>query len=188
MGIARALDLATDGRLVSLPIPSRRPDREVQLTPERWDALLELLSANTETWLWHVIFNYQLMEVLKPDHPAYTVENLRTDDPTTVIPLDDWDAGHFIGMAGLWRRNGAWWLLLLDTYKQRGFDGYQPQPGELMRNGLIRADGRGGGVQLLMPRDRIAAARAAIEALGLEIGMWDNGSTWPDDWEWRPVA
>lgn len=188
MGIARALDIATDGELVSLPIPSRRADGEVQFTLERWDTLLELLAANISTWRWHVIFNYQMMEALKPDDPAYTIENLRRSDPAEAIPLDDWDAGHFIGMAGLWRRAGAWWLLLLDTFKQRGFDGYQPQPGELIRRGLIRADGRGGGILLLVPRKHFAEARAASEALGLDIGMWDNGSTEPADWEWRPVA
>jgi hypothetical protein len=188
MGIARAVDLATSGELVSLPVPSRRADREIQFTPERFDAFLELLAANTAAWRWHAIFNYQLVEVLKPDDPAYTIDNLHRADPTDVIPLDDWDAGHFIGIAGLWRRAGAWWLLLLDTFKGRGFGGYQPQPGELMRKGLIREDGRGGGVLLLLPRPAFAIAKAAIENLSLDLGMWDNGSTAPEDWEWRPAA
>lgn len=186
MGIARALDLATEGALVSLPVPSRRPDHTPQLTPERWDAFLRLLSDKTAAWRWHAIFNYQMMEVLKPDHPAFVAENLRLPDPSSIIPRDDWDAGHFIGMAGLWQMKGARWLLLLDTYKRRGFDGYQPQPAELMRRGLIRADGREGGVLLMLPRDVFDEARASIEGLGLGIGMWDNGSTGPEDWEWRP--
>lgn len=184
-GIARAVALGTRGSLVSLPIASRDEDGTVTLTEARWGELLELLAARMERWRWHAILNFQLVEVLKPDDPAFTVENLRLSDPTAAIPLDDWDVGHFVGLGGIWPGGDDTWLLLLDTYKQRGFSGYQPQPAELMRRGLVRRDGRGGGVQLLLPREVLDEAVDEVRAIGLEPRMWHNGSREPEDWAWQ---
>jgi hypothetical protein len=93
--------------------------------------------------------------------------------------------GHFAGIGGLWRdATGEAWVLLLDTYKDRGWDGYEPQPAELMRRGLVREDGREGGLLLVVPREHLAALHAAIAAIGLEVRMWGNGSLEPEGWTW----
>jgi len=76
-------------------------------------------------------------------------------------------------------------MLLLDTYKARGFQGYEPQPAELLRRGLVREDGREGGLLVVLPREQLDEVRAAIEALGLEIRMWSNGSLEPEGWRWE---
>ncbi len=184
-GVARAIAVGTSGQLGSLPISARIGDA-VQLTPERWAALLELLAAHVDAWRWHVVLNYESDLLLRPNDPAFTPGNLRLPNPETVIPHDDWHVGHFVGVAGLWRMDdGPWWLLLFDTYKERGFDGYQPQPAELMRRGLVRSDGRGGGLLVVVPRDAIDEAAAAIEGIGLCLTIWSNGSTEPDDWAWE---
>ncbi len=185
-GLARAGALATGGDLVSLPVAARRNDGSVQLTPDRWTALLDRLSRSTSDWRWHGILNYQTDALLRPDDPAYTVENLRAPDPGRSIPLDDWGVGHFGGLAGLWLDRGAgqWWLALLDTYKERGFAGYQPQPAELVRQGLARTDGREGGLLIIVPRTALRPAADAMDALGLDLRMWDNGSSPPADWRW----
>lgn len=184
-GIARAVALGTYGALVSLPVAARLADGTVQLTEARWQGLLEILARRLRDWRWHAILNFQLVELLKPNHPAYTVDNLRLPDPQAVIPLDDWDVGHFVGVGGLWTGPDPWWLLLLDTFKERGFDGYQPQPAELMRRGLVRRDGRGGGIQLILPRECLGEATDAVRSLGLEPRMWSNGSPEPEDWAWQ---
>lgn len=184
-GIGRAIALGTEGALVSLPIASRLADGTVQLTEERWAELLRLLAARTAAWRWHAILNFQLVEILKPDDPAYTLENLRAPDPTALVPFDDWDVGHFVGIGGIWTEPDPW-VLLLDTYKGRGFAGYQPQPAELVRRGLVRRDGRGGGIQLVLPRASLDEALGEVGALGLEPRMWHNGSPEPEDWAWRP--
>jgi hypothetical protein len=103
------------------------------------------------------------------------------------IPRDDWGVGHVAGLLGLWRRriDGEWWLVLLDTYKERGFDGYQPQPAAVVRQALVREDGRGGGLLLVLPRATVVQATAALRRLGIEPRMWSNGSPEPDDWTWR---
>ncbi|OGN82170.1 MAG: hypothetical protein A2X23_05950 [Chloroflexi bacterium GWC2_73_18] len=186
-GVARAVALGSRGRLTSLPLASRLADGTVQLTPERWERLLDLLAAHVAEWRWHAVFNYQSDQLLRPDDPSFTPANLRAPDVETRIPRDDWGVGHFVGLAGLWRMSwtGPWWLLLFDTYKERGFAGYQPQPAELMRLGLVREDGRGGGLLLILPRTALEGAAAAVAGLGLVARTWSNGSTEPDDWTWE---
>lgn len=190
MGVARAIAVGTDGALGTVPIPGRiggRGDGAVQLTPERWDRLFDLLGEHLRGWDLHIVFNYDVDPLLKPDAPDYTSEALRQPDAIERLPRDDWHVGHFVGLAGMWRRPwGEPWLVLFDTYKGRGFDGYQPQPAELMRRGLVREDGRGGGLLLVVRSALLPEAMRAVEALGLEVGSWDNGSPDPDDWTWEP--
>lgn len=190
MGVARAIAVATNGELGTVPIPGRiggRGDGEIQLTPERWHAVFDLLAGRLDQWDLHAIFNYDSDPLLKPDAPAYTAEALRQPDASEVLPRDDWHVGHFVGLAGLWRRPwGEPWLVLFDTYKGRGFDGYQPQPAELMRRGLVREDGRGGGLLLVLRSALLSDAIRAVEEMGLEVGAWDNGSPDPDDRTWQP--
>jgi hypothetical protein len=186
VGLTRAISLGTEGALASLPIPARLPDGSVQLTHERWTSLLQMLAEHVSDWQWHAILNYETSQLLRPDDPSFTPQNLRLPDPTVAIPLDSWNVGHFAGLAGLWRSvTGQWWLLLLDSYKERGFDGYQPQPAELMRRGLVREDGRGGGMLLVLRAEVLRAVAAEIEGLDLVPSTWSNGSTPPEDWQWE---
>jgi hypothetical protein len=76
-------------------------------------------------------------------------------------------------------------LLLLDSAKNRGFNGYQPQPGELLRQGLIRRDGRGGGIHLILESGYLEKALRDLRALEIEFMMWSNGSPEPTDWVWK---
>ena len=186
-GVARAIAVGTGGALATVPVPGRGSDGEPQLSSERWNALLDLIGSHLASWSVHAIFNYESDQLLKPEAPAYQSGALLRPDATDTIPRDDWGVGHFAGLAGLWRRPwGERWIVLFDTYKERGFDGYQPQPAELMRRALIREDGRGGGVLLVLPREHIARALTRVADLGLVTGMWDNASPDPDDWAWEP--
>jgi hypothetical protein len=186
-GVARAIAVTTDGALGTVPIPGRGRDGRPQLTDERWAALFDLLHARLADWDLHVVFNYQSDHLLKPNAPEYTVEALRDQAAIAGLPRDDWGVGHFAGLAGLWQRPwGERWIVLFDTYKDRGFGGYQPQPADLMRQGLIRTDGRGGGMLLVLPSARLGEALAAVRNLGLEAAPWANGSPDPEDWHWEP--
>jgi hypothetical protein len=180
-GIARAIAIGTDGRLGAVPIAGRMADGTVTLDERRFEALFDLLAAGLATWRLHLILNYQSDELLGPRSPAYTADGLRAPGAIDRLPRDDWGVGHFAGVAGLWRRpSGERWMLLLDTYKERGFDGYQPQPADLVRRGLVRSDGRGGGALLIVPSDDLSDLERAVRELGIEPRMWSNGSPPPD--------
>jgi hypothetical protein len=144
--------------------------------------LFDLLLSNVATWRLHAILNYESDQLLAPRSAAYTPDNLRAPDVLERVPHDDWGVGHFVGLAGLWRRpDGTPWMLLFDTYKERGFDGYQPQPAELVRRGLVRTDGREGGILLVVPRETLALVEGELSRIGIEPRMWSNGSPAPDE-------
>jgi hypothetical protein len=185
-GTARIIALASNGSLVTLPIPARDTDGRVLMTPSAWEALLDLVADRLEAWRPHLIVNYESDQLLDPRSPTYSAENLASPDPAAVIPLDSWGVGHFAGIGALWRApDDSRWMLILDTYRDRGFSRYQPQPAELVRRSLVREDGREGGLLLILPREHLEDARSTIETLGLEARMWGNGSPEPAGWSWE---
>ena len=186
-GTARIIATASGGSLVTLPVPARDAAGTISLTDHAWDGLLDLLTERLVGWRVHAIANYESDQLLDPTSPAYQASALTSADPAAVIPLDDWGVGHFAGVGAVWRApDGRRWVLLLDTYRDRGFSRYEPQPAELLRRALVRSDGRDGGLLLVLARDQLDAATAAVEALGLEVRMWGNGSSEPVGWAWEP--
>jgi hypothetical protein len=182
-GIARAIAVGSGGALATLPLPARDAGGRVLLDPARWAGLLDVLGEHLVAWRIHPIANYEADQLLDPTTEAYRsgLANRPVDD----LPRDRWGVGHFAGVGALWRdATGAAWVLLLDTYKDRGWDGYEPQPAELLRRGLVREDGRDGGLLLVVPREHLAELQAAVEAIGLEVRMWGNGSLEPEGWTW----
>jgi hypothetical protein len=183
-GIARAIAIGSGGALVTLPVPARDPHRRVLATPGRFDALLDLIESHLETWRIHPIANLEVDQLLDATSDEFAPEALAGPDPEAAIPRERWGVGHFVGIGALWRTDGRRWVLLLDTYKARGFSGYVPMPAESLRRGVVREDGRDGGLLLVMRRESLDAARKAIESLGFEIRMWGNGSLEPEGWSW----
>lgn len=184
-GTARAIAVASDGALVTLPVPARTADGDVVLTPERFDALLDVIEANLETWNVHPIANLEVDQLLDATSDAYEPAALTGPDPDAAIPREAWGVGHFVGVGAFWRAaDGRRWVLLLDTYKARGFDGYVPQPAEALRRAIVREDGREGGLLLVLPRSALEDARRGVADLGLEVRMWGNGSLEPEGWTW----
>jgi hypothetical protein len=186
-GTARVVATASGGALVTLPIPARTAVGAIVLTETAWDGLLDLLVARLGEWRLQAIVNYHSDELLDPAAPEYDADNLASPHPEAVIPLDRWGVGHFAGIGALWRGlDGRRWVLLLDTYRERGFSRYEPQPADLLRRALVREDGRDGGVLLVLPREHLDAATTAVEGLGLALRMWGNGSPEPEGWTWAP--
>jgi hypothetical protein len=186
-GTARIVATASGGALVTLPIAARTADGAVLLTEAAWDGLLDLLVDRLDAWRLHAIANYHSDELLDPAAPEYDAATLASPDPEAAIPLDRWGVGHFAGIGAIWRApDDRRWVLLLDTYRDRGFSRYEPQPADLLRTAVVRTDGRDGGVLLVLPREHLDAATSAIEDLGLDLRMWSNGSPEPEGWTWAP--
>lgn len=184
-GTARAIAIASNGELVTLPVPGRRADTSVALTPDRFDGLLDLIEANLVTWNVHPIANLEVDQLLDCTSDTYGPDSLSGPDPDAAIPREAWGVGHFVGVGAFWRAaDGRRWVLLLDTYKARGFGGYVPQPAEALRRAIVREDGREGGLLLVLPRAVLDEAEAAVANLGLEVRMWGNGSLEPEGWTW----
>lgn len=185
-GVARAIALGSGGALVTLPVPARDGSGAVLLDPDRFDALLDLIESHLDSWRIHPIANLEVDQLLDATSDAYESHALAGPDPEATIPRERWGVGHFVGIGALWRGDeGRRWVLLLDTYKARGFGGYVPMPTDSLRRALVREDGRAGGLLLVLPRGSLEAAAAAIGALGLEIRMWGNGSLDPEGWAWE---
>jgi hypothetical protein len=184
-GTARVIATASNGALATLPMAARDAAGAVKLTDTAWDGLLDLFVEHIRDWRVQAVVNYDSDDLLDPTASAYTADALRGPNATAAIPLDRWGVGHFAGVGAEWRAaDDRRWLLLLDTYRGRGFDRYEPQPADLVRNALIRSDGRDGGILLILPREHLRAATEAVRALGLEPRMWGNGSPEPDGWAW----
>ena len=184
-GTARAVAVGSGGALITLPVPGRGRDGAVTMTPERFDALLDLVEAHLDDWGVHPIANLEVDQLLDATSDTYTAESLAGADPEASIPRERWGVGHFVGIGAFWHADGdRRWVLLLDTYKARGFEAYVPMPAESLRRAVVREDGRDGGLLLVIRRVALEAARQAIEAVGLEIRMWGNGSLEPEGWAW----
>ena len=185
-GTSRAIAVGSGGALVTIPIPARDSAGGVVLTEDRFDALLDLIEAHLDDWGVHPIANLEVDQLLDATSDAYTPDALTSADPEAAIPRERWGVGHFVGVGALWRGpDDRRWVLLLDTYKARGFDGYVPMPASTLRRALVREDGRDGGLLLVIRREARGVAREAIDSLGLPIRMWSNGSLEPEGWTWE---
>ena len=184
-GIARAIAEGSGGALVTLPLPARASDRAVLFTEERFDGLLDLIEAHRADWRVHPIANLEVDQLLDATGDAYGPAALAGPDPLSTIPRERWGVGHFVGIGAFWHAADRRWVLLLDTYKARGFEGYVPMPAESLRRAVVREDGRDGGLLLVIERQALDAAREATERLGLEVRMWGNGSLEPEGWTWE---
>ena len=109
----------------------------------------------------------------RPD-PALLLDYLagRAVEP----PSADWDCGHFLNIAGVIRSPGGPLLILRDTYRQLGWNGYHLQPATAVAAALARDDGKEGGVLCVCQPDTAEALRIRLGEIGLELRLWDNGS------------
>lgn len=91
-------------------------------------------------------------------------------------PPPDWDVGHFACVIA--RTTGARGSLyaIADTYPSLGRGGVHLQPREHLARALQRPDMAPGGVIFVVDDARAATVRGALRDLGLQEGVWDNGS------------
>jgi hypothetical protein len=185
-GFVRACEAASGGRLAAVPVPAVH-DGRVQLTAEAFDAVLSAVVDGR--FGAQVTLNYNLSHTLAPagilGHKyGLTALLTRWDDPEYFRRLD-WDVGHFTSLAGRLSRadSDRRYLLVRDSYRTFGWEGYHLQPESYVREGLVRADDdRDGGLLLVVPATERAPLESFLSERGLATGVWDNGSPY------RPVT
>jgi hypothetical protein len=91
-------------------------------------------------------------------------------------PAPDWDVGHFVCVVARARGRGGSAYAIADTYPSLGRAGVHVQPRERLARALQRPGMAPGGIVAVVAAADAAAARSAAEALGLQEGVWDNGS------------
>ena len=109
--------------------------------------------------------------------PALLMEHL-SGEPVEP-PAADWDCGHFVGIAGSVGGPGGTLLIVRDTYRQLGWDGYHLQPAGAMAAALSRGDGKEGGVLCVCEAAAAGALAGDLEGAGFDLRHWDNGSADP---------
>ncbi len=185
-GFVRACEAASGGRLAAVPVPAVRGE-SVQLTPAAFDAVLS--AAVEGRFGMQVALNYNLSHTLAPagllGHKYDPVALLTRWDALDYFRRLDWDVGHFTGFVGRLSRadSDRRYLLIRDSYRTFGWEGYHLQPESYVREGLVRAgDDRDGGLLLVLPADERPALESFLKREGLATGTWDNGSPY------RPVS
>jgi hypothetical protein len=125
------------------------------------------LVANVGTrWLW----------ASRP-HPSALVAYLAGQEP--VPPRADWDTGHYVNLAAVLSAPGRALVVVRDSYRSLGWEGYHLQPAEALAAALERGEDREGGVLCISPSSGEAALRRRLAEGGYDLRHWDNGT--PDD-------
>jgi hypothetical protein len=91
-------------------------------------------------------------------------------------PAADWDVGHFVELEMLIRGPKRSLVVVHDSYPSLGWDGRHLQPPRALAAALLRGDGREGGVLAVAANSRVEVVRALAVEIGLEIGIWNNGT------------
>ena len=91
-------------------------------------------------------------------------------------PPADWDVGHFVCIVGRVRGPRGSLYGVADTYPSLGRAGVHMQPAENLAAAIERRDKPAGGVIVAATAEEAPAVRAGAGDLGLNEGIWDNGT------------
>jgi hypothetical protein len=97
-------------------------------------------------------------------------------DGTLEGPPPDWDVGHFACVVARTGGPGGHIYTLADTYPALGAHGVHLQPEERLAAAIARPDKPAGGVIAVVAAAEAGAVRGAAASLGLQEGLWDNGT------------
>lgn len=163
--LVEAIEVAGRGRVRCLPVRGAWTPGRVEGLVEAGPRLGARLLANLRTgrlWGSRPPVEFLLAE-LKGRRPE-------------AEPPPDWDVGHFCELAHLVRGSRGSLVLVHDSYPSLGWKGYHLQPPRAVAGALVRGDGREGGVLAVVPAERAGEMKRLVLRLGLQTGIWDNGT------------
>jgi hypothetical protein len=165
-GLAQAIERLSDERLAAIPL--RGPWSASAL-----DGIFDLLAAleHPATLLANLATHH-----LWGSHPRaeQLLAHLLAGAPEG--PAPDWRVGHFACVFGRLHGPGGSLYGLADTYPSLGAGGVHLQPRERLAAAIERRDMPAGGVLAVLAAQDVPAVRAGAGALGLQEGLWDNGT------------
>jgi hypothetical protein len=163
-GLVMVIEQASGGELRAVPIRGLwSADRVERLVGEA-AGLGARLIANVRTGkLWG-------------SHPAPEQVLAELNGEATTGPAADWDVGHYIELAMLIRGPRGSLVAVRYSYPTLGWEGNHVQPPRTVAAALVRGDGREGGVLAVVHQRGAADVAALVRQLGLEVGVWNNGS------------
>lgn len=91
-------------------------------------------------------------------------------------PAPEWDAGHYVNLVASLRAGTRSLVVVRDSYRSLGWNGYHVQPAEAVARALERGDGREGGVLCVCRPEDEQPLRAELERGGYELRHWNNGT------------
>jgi hypothetical protein len=166
-GLVRAVAELSGGRRTAVPVAGP------------WDgrAVVELLTVAAAEDEAAVVLNMATAFLWGSRPPVHTLLRYLEDGDDAGGPPPDWHVGHFTGCLGAIRGARGTLVIVADTYPSLGSNAVYLQPAERVAAAL-RRDGLStdGGVLVIVPTARVDAMSGALEAAGLTIATWDNGS------------
>lgn len=163
-GLLRAIERLSKAQVKGVPMRGDWNAGRVEAIVDQSPALGARLIANIRTGaLWG-------------SHPSAQLLLAELGGEEVEGPSADWDVGHFVELTMLVSSHRGSLVIVHDTYPTMGLDGFHLQPTRAVARALLRGDGREGGVIAIAPPERTEALEAMARGLGLEVGLWDNGS------------
>jgi hypothetical protein len=162
--LAEVIEAASGGELRCVPMRGAWNAARVERLVDEARSVGSRLIANVRTGrLWG-------------SRPPVEILLAELDGEPVQDPAADWDVGHFVELEMLIRGPRRSLVVVHDSYPSLGLDGRHLQPPRALAAALLRGDGREGGVLAVVPPSRVEAARALATEIGLEIGVWNNGT------------
>lgn len=90
-------------------------------------------------------------------------------------PGPDWDAGHYVNLVTSLRAGAQSLVVVRDSYRSLGWNGYHLQPADAVARALERGDGREGGVLCICRPQDEKSLRAQLHGR-YELRHWNNGT------------
>ena len=165
-GVARAVEQLSGGQLAAIAYSG-------PWTPATLAGLFELVAALKRAVT--LVCNFATHH-LWGGHPAPSQLLDYLLDGTLAGPAPDWNVGHFACLFGRVRGPAGSLYAIADTYPSLGSRGVHLQPAERLAAALERRDMPAGGVIVVADVSDAPAVRAGAGALGLQEGLWDNGT------------
>lgn len=171
-GVARAVQVLSEGRLDAVPVRSQRWTADLVV------AVLDRLAAMERGDLL-VVANIATEHLGPAARSLVEILGHLGSGPALAERPPDWAVGHFSSLAGLAVGPKRTLVVVRDTYKALGFGGYHAQEPERVAAALHRSGTGAGGVLLVGGTETVSLAAAALDGLPLTRALWDNGSPPP---------